>query len=311
MATYFSNFTAGETDTNVFDTGFLSSLLRSAPDGAQLVDDSVIRYTFSGNDNFNLIADGGFSALWSGTITGISSNAGGSQVSSASGFSVDAGAVRDAIANGDGEALDALFWSGNDQITGGDSDDTLRGFDGNDVLKGGTGSDTLIGDAGHDRLIGGSGADALFGGSGNDRLYGERGNDVLVGGAGNDIIVGGKGSDTMTGGSGTDSFRFHSLLDLVGNDIDRITDFSHADGDTIYLALIDANDRIDGDQAFTFIDSTSTPYRDKPPAGSLIVEAGKGAGNYIVSLSTSGYGDQISFLVHTTDGVLTANDFVL
>ena len=314
MATYFSTFTAGETDTNVFDTGLLTSLMRSATQGAFLSEGgTAMTYDFDLLTSFSFTASGGLSAPWSGTITGISTVVNDTQVSGGSGFAVDATTVRDAIADGDGDALNALFWSGNDQITGNDSKDTLRGFAGSDLLIGGMGNDTLIGDAGADRLAGGKGLDNLFGGSGNDRLYGERGNDVLVGGAGNDLIVGGLGSDTMSGGTGADTFRFRSLNDIAGNDVDRITDFSHAQHDQIDLTLIDANSTIDGDQAFTFIDSTSTPYLDKPPAGSLIVESGKGEGegNYIVSLSVSGFGDQISFLVHTTDGVLTADDFVL
>ena len=41
----------------------------------------------------------------------------------------------------------------------------------------------------------------------------------------------------------------------VGANADRITDFSHAQGDRIDLAAIDANAGVAGDQAFSFIGS--------------------------------------------------------
>ena len=202
MATYTSNFLIGEEDTNVFDTSLLSALLRSAPNGAELQGGTQMSYIFGPVDSFSFTASGGFTAPWTGTITGIVSVAEENTVSTASGFSASGTAVRDAIAAGDTAALNALFWSGNDRITGSASDDTLRGFDGRDALTGGGGSDTLMGDGGNDRLSGGGDNDNLFGGAGNDRLFGGAGSDVIVGGAGRDVIGGGAGSDTMSGGAG-------------------------------------------------------------------------------------------------------------
>lgn len=73
--------------------------------------------------------------------------------------------------------------SGDDTLTGGDTNDLMNGFAGNDLIQGGNGADTLIGGDGNDTLQGGSGADSLSGGNGDDRLYGGKGADTLDGGA--------------------------------------------------------------------------------------------------------------------------------
>jgi len=317
MATYTSDFKGDTTDTNVFDTNLLASLRRSAPQGAVLSDDSkTLSFDFSiGASGFAFLSDSGFTARWEGTITGIATTEKGSTTTSGSGFSADAAAVNAAIEAGDTDALNALFWNGNDQITGSGSDDTLRGFLGRDTLLGGSGNDTLIGDAGNDRAVGGTGDDNVFGGLGNDRLFGSAGNDVIVGGAGNDTIGGGAGSDSLTGGAGADLFDFRSIGQVRGDGTEIITDFTRSQGDKIDLSAIDANSTLEGDQAFTFFDNTGaieTPLA----AGNLVITnaafMGQSGGSplYGVQLSVDGVTTATIF-VASVDGVLTADDFIL
>jgi serralysin len=145
--------------------------------------------------------------------------------------------------------------TGNDYVRGGDGTDTVFGDEGNDQIEGNDGNDTLSGGLGDDSLYGGLGNDSLTGDAGNDNLWAEDGNDTLNGGDGNDILVGGAGKDTLTGGAGADAFFFTALTDSTSAAIDKITDFSLADGDYINLSQIDANITAAGDQAFSFVNS--------------------------------------------------------
>ncbi|WP_374571508.1 calcium-binding protein [Phenylobacterium sp.] len=147
--------------------------------------------------------------------------------------------------------------AGNDTIDGGAGDSFLRGEDGNDSIIGGVNFDYINGNAGADTVSGGDGVDWVVGGKdadivhgdagndvvngnmGNDTVYGDDGddwvrggqdNDSISGGAGNDWISGDKGDDTISGGTGADVF--HSF---AGAGIDRIVDFSLAEGDHILL----------------------------------------------------------------------------
>jgi serralysin len=132
--------------------------------------------------------------------------------------------------------------------------ESVNGSMAGDTLSGGTGTNTLNGYEGDDVLSGGFGADVLIGDTGADTLAGGDDTDTLTGGAGADTLTGGNHKDTLTGGTGTDRFVYTAISDsLVGTYADRITDFSHAQGDKIDLSAIDANAGTAGDQAFTFI----------------------------------------------------------
>ncbi|OWJ61998.1 calcium-binding protein [Inquilinus limosus] len=181
------------------------------------------------------------------------------------------------LGNSGANALSGL--AGNDVLQGGAGADRLDGGDGNDVLRGNAGADALVGGAGtdtasyYDSAVGvsvslvagtGSGGDAqgdtlsgienLSGSQGNDSLVGDSGANVLLGGRGNDVLVGAGGADTLTGEAGADRFVYGSAAQSpTGTGGDRITDFSHAQGDRIDLSAIDANVTVAGDQAFTFI----------------------------------------------------------
>ena len=147
--------------------------------------------------------------------------------------------------------------AGDDTISGGGGENYLRGDEGNDSIVGGAGFDDINGNRGNDTCVSGGGDDWVVGGKDNDSLSGSDGqnlvygnlgndtcdggagndtvrggqdNDVVIGGAGDDYVSGDKGSDTMTGGIGADIF--HSFGDAG---IDRVTDFSLAQGDRVQL----------------------------------------------------------------------------
>jgi Ca2+-binding RTX toxin-like protein len=176
-----------------------------------------------------------------------------------------------------------------DGLRGDAGANTLQGLNGNDILNGRDGSDVLNGGAGADSLDGGNGIDTasyftaptgvavnLYAGTasggeaqgdvlsgienlsgshqGDDNLVGDSGVNVLQGWNGDDVLTGARGADMLTGGAGADRFLYIDVVHSpVGTGADRITDFSHAQGDSIELFAIDANTTVAGDQAFSFI----------------------------------------------------------
>jgi Ca2+-binding RTX toxin-like protein len=72
----------------------------------------------------------------------------------------------------------------------------------------------------------------ITGNGANNVLNGGIGVDTLNGGNGNDSFIGGVGADTLTGGAGLDSFMFD--IATLGT-IDKITDFSTAQGDVLNI----------------------------------------------------------------------------
>ncbi|MGO4124582.1 beta strand repeat-containing protein [Inquilinus sp. YAF38] len=234
------------------------------------------------------------------------------------------GAGNDVLAVGVDDALA-------DTLSGEDGNDQLDGGAGNDILRGGAGADVLVGSAGTDTasyysgttgiLVSlatglGSGGEAqgdtlsgienLSGSQGWDQLYGDAGANVLQGWNGNDVLVGRAGKDTLTGGAGADRFQFTALGDsVVGANADRITDFSHTQGDKIDLAGIDANVTVAGDQAFSFIGTAAFTH----VAGQLHIW--HDAGQTIVSGDVNGNGTADFNIVLSGTIALVAGDFVL
>lgn len=133
---------------------------------------------------------------------------------------------------------------GNDALYGGDHHDKLYAGNGDDTLKGGNGDDLLSGAAGADKLHGDADSDWLQGGSGNDALSGGTGNDYLVGDAGRDLLYGGKDADVFVFRKITDSGVASSTRDVVKD---------YAQADWFDFSLIDANSKISGNQAFTWM----------------------------------------------------------
>ena len=117
-----------------------------------------------------------------------------------------------------------------DDINGNQGNDTAHGNSGDDWVVGGKDSDQLFGDSGDDIVWGNLGNDTLDGGTGADQVRGGQGDDVVNGGDGNDFVSGDRGNDTITGGAGADNF--HGSQDAG---IDRVLDFSLAEGDKVML----------------------------------------------------------------------------
>lgn len=157
-------------------------------------------------------------------------------------------------------------------------------------------NDTLVGDNFANTLWGASGNDYLYGNGGSDALNGGAGSDYLVGGDGSDALVGGAGLDRLFGGSGADRFVFTLISDstVAATGRDVIYDFSYAQGDRIDLRIIDANTRVTGNQAFTYIGTAAFTG----VAGQLHVEY-SGGNTYVVGDVN---GDRIADFAITVSG---------
>jgi Ca2+-binding RTX toxin-like protein len=266
---------------------------------------------------------------------------GDSGIDTASYFGSAGGVTVDLAANlGDGgdaegdtySSIERLYGSVfDDTLTGSGQSDTLYGDDGNDVLRGGAGADVLQGSDGIDTAsyyagsvgvvislqIGfGNGGDAqgdvltgienLSGSQGHDSLVGNSGTNMLQGWNGSDALTGGGGKDTLTGGAGGDRFLYAAIGDsLVGANADRITDFSHAQGDKIDLSAIDASTAVTGNQTFSFIGTGL--YTGV--AGQLRYAAAGGVTTIAGDVDGNGTSD---FHIQLTRAIaLVAGDFVL
>jgi Ca2+-binding RTX toxin-like protein len=116
------------------------------------------------------------------------------------------------------------------------------------VITGNGNGDNLSAGVTDDVIYGLNGADLILAGSGNDTVFGQGANDTLSGGLGNDTLYGGGAGDTLTGGAGADHFAYALAVDssityksngqVQANNIDTISDFSHAEGDTIDFSAI-------------------------------------------------------------------------
>ncbi len=199
---------------------------------------------------------------------------------------------------GTGNALD-------NRIHGSAGNDKIYGLGGADKLSGGAGADLIYGGDGNDEISGDSEADRLDGGEGNDRLVGGSGNDYLIGGGGADSLDGGLGADTLVGGLGADQFLFRPE-DVTAGAVDRIEDFSRAQGDRILLSLLDANSNTAAvNDKFAFIGTQAF----SKVAGQLRYEV-KGSDAYV---SGDVNGDGIADFTIRVIGVtnLAAGDFML
>lgn len=109
--------------------------------------------------------------------------------------------------------------------------------------------------------VGSNRNDTIIGNDSGSLLAGGFGYDTLTGGSSADVLIGGTRRDTMTGGDGADTF-----LLVMGDDLDRITDFTFGTGgDTLIFsgnsAMDDADDLTitqNGDDARIRYGSNST-----------------------------------------------------
>lgn len=97
-------------------------------------------------------------------------------------------------------------------------------------------------------------ANIVQGRDGVNTLSGLAGNDQIFAFDGNDRLIGGAGADRLSGMQDADRFIFNSVTESrAGAGIDKIMDFSRAQGDKIQLSVIDADTSKAGNQTFSFI----------------------------------------------------------
>jgi serralysin len=145
------------------------------------------------------------------------------------GDTIEGGAGVDFLRGEEGDDL-IVGGAGFDDAHGTMGDDTLRGGAGDDWVVGGKDRDELFGEDGFDIVYGNLGDDTCDGGEGADWVRGGQGDDVVRGGGGADWLWGDRGDDTVIGGGGADDFHVQ-----VGSALDRVTDFSLADGDRVFV----------------------------------------------------------------------------
>lgn len=144
----------------------------------------------------------------------------------------------------------------------------------------------------------------VFGAS--DMITGGKYNDKLEGFAGSDRITGGVGADKLYGGTGGDTFVFTSTKDSTVSSLgrDTIYDFSSTQKDRVDLKAIDANSKLTGDQAFSFIGSKAFQK-----AGELRYEKVSGGVNVYGDVNGDGKAD---FSIHLKNvSALSKADFIL
>lgn len=169
---------------------------------------------------------------------------------------------------------------GNDYLYAGVGNDVLDARGGTAVMEGGRGHDTYYVGSTSDQIVEDDviGEDVVYAGvsymlSANVEILNLTGTDnidgfgaeasydrnQINGNAGNNVLDGGWGNDKIAGGAGADTFRISTVFQSGGAAIEKdiFVDVNFADGDRIDLSMVDANENIDGDQAFVFVSGFS------------------------------------------------------
>jgi serralysin len=197
-------------------------------------------YLYEGKDNlgiaFNTVIENAYAGSGDDTVVG---NAANNSLSGGDGAdSIRGGAGDDTISGGAGQNY-LRGDEGDDSILGGASFDDINGNMGADTIHAGAGDDWAVGGKGSDLIYGDDGADIVYGNLGDDILDGNLGNDIVRGGQGDDLIFGGPGDDWLSGDRGNDTLYGESGADIFhsfsGAGIDRVMDFSVAEGDRVQL----------------------------------------------------------------------------
>ncbi len=187
---------------------------------------------FNSAEHFRVLlsVDAGLTQTGTAAADGLMGDNDGETMSGGAGDDVIFGGGGTNYLRGDDGADTIVGGRGFDDINGNMGNDSCLSGGGNDWVVGGKDNDTLVGSDGDNLVYGNLGADSCDGGGGNDIVRGGQDNDVVQGGAGDDFVSGDKGDDTMTGGAGADVF--HTFGDAG---LDRVTDFSLAQGDRVQL----------------------------------------------------------------------------
>ncbi|MES2493409.1 MAG: glycosyl hydrolase [Pseudomonadota bacterium] len=303
-----------------FVDGLGDVVAESANGGADTVRSLISQYTLGDNvEKLVLVGPSG--------QTGIGNDLGNTMTGSLGADTLIGGGGNDVLDGNDGA----------DHMDGGAGDDTFYVDDSGDIVveRGAEGRDTVRVDlfdytlaanvenlilsgqgdlAGNGNsldnvLTGNVGANAIHGGTGNDEITGGDGADRLWGDAGDDVLSGGLGRDWLNGGMGKDTFKF-ALADSVPSGPDNIADFL-AGTDIINLSAIDANTGKTGNQAFSFIGTSSFSQA----AGQLRFEQSSTTdGQRYVLVEADMNGDGIAdYALHLqgSAGALQMADFVL
>jgi Ca2+-binding RTX toxin-like protein len=169
----------------------------------------------------------------------VQGNAGHDTLNGGAGGDTMFGGQGDDLLFGDSEDDRVLGDAGDDWVQGNKGADTLEGGDGSDTVFGGQGNDMVLGQASNDLLFGDEGDDFVQGNVGRDTLLGGVGADLLHGGQGDDVLYGEDGADTLSGDDGDDVLFGGAGADVFmgarGGGVDRILDFSAAEGDRVYI----------------------------------------------------------------------------
>lgn len=171
----------------------------------------------------------------------------------------------------------------------------------NIMIAPGTKIERLVGSSVDDIVRGAKTSEVIITLAGDDMVVAGAGNDKIYGAAGADTLDGGAGKDVLKGGIDADIFAIAAIKDSTVKAADRIADFSHADGDLIDLSSLDANTRVDGDQAFSLIGGKHFSHE----AGQLIFSNG------MLSGDTNGNGKADFAIAISGATSLEAADFVL
>ncbi|MCY1646603.1 hypothetical protein OVA11_05790 [Caulobacter sp. SL161] len=177
---------------------------------------------------------------------------------------------------------------------GEDTNDTITGTTGNDTLYGGGGDDTIVAGEGDDYLVGDAGADNVDGGPGDDLIS-----------EGRAYVYSDGAVDIMKGGAGADTFRLQIGPPGRGGDlsaIDRIVDFSSAEGDVLDLQRDSFNGK------FAWVGAVTNAGFTFQVGQSL----GAGPGASYLGIYTWSSGSKTYLIVDTNgDGRLDSKDFAL
>jgi Ca2+-binding RTX toxin-like protein len=211
-----------------------------------------------------------------------------------------------------------------DDLYGSNLGDEIYGGGGYDWIEGGAGNDTLSGGSDYNHLDGGSGIDTYDGGryvnladtgyqyvgglgweqivnvenvigtSDADVLIGNAAANALSGGAGYDLLTGAGGKDLLTGGGGLDRMIYKSISESGTTFATRDVINTFAHGDKIDLTAIDANSRVAGNQAFSFVTNFTRvagqlQWDQTAPAGWLVTGDlnGDGAADFSLQIYAS------------------------